>query len=182
MAEASGCQWKPAADVAQMALANILDRVDSTVAGNGQRSAVRREAMPGGANNPGVIVSAALESCWPVVKDKVADKNSDQVRVWRNPCIKACKNFIEVVGDIPLAEITTDHLLDVRDWWGDRVETEGVDPPAANKDFICFGSVVKTVAQMRCLGFVPPVDGLAFKRGKQIDARLSRASISRTSY
>ncbi|QYZ68837.1 hypothetical protein JO391_13830 [Neotabrizicola shimadae] len=59
--------------------------------------------------------------------------------------IKAIRNFIEVIGDKPIAEITRDDMLDFRQWWSERLETEELTPNSANKDLVHLGKVLRRV-------------------------------------
>jgi integrase len=161
-----GYRWRPAIEVAQMPLSDILDRVEATVARSGKPSRARAEAFLGGARQPALTVSGALESYWKLAADKIKGKSEDQIRRWRNPRTKAVNNFVDVVGDLVLSDITADDMLDFREWWWDRIVSEDLTPNSANKDFTHLGKVLKTVARMRRLGFEPPVSGLAFSEGK----------------
>src|SRR5690606_11260957 len=66
-----------------------------------------------------------------------------------------------------IASITPDDMLDFRQWWVERLETEGLTPNAANKDLIHVGNVLKTVNKMKRLGLVLPLGDLAFKENKK---------------
>lgn len=79
------------------------------------------------------------------------------------PPLKAVRNFIEVIGDKAMAEITADDMLDFRQWWLERLEAEGLTPNSANKDLIHFSDVLKTVNRMKRLGLVLPLSDLAFQ-------------------
>lgn len=166
LAERRGYQWMASGKVAGLPVDDLLDRVEATVIASGRSSRIRGEAFLGGAKSPPLTVAAALESFWKLAADRVRGKSSDQVRRWRNPRIKAITNFIQVVGNLPVADISADHMLDFREWWWDRIESEGLTPNSANKDFSHLGNVLKTVVRMRRLGFEPPVSGLNFAAGR----------------
>jgi integrase len=122
-------------------------------------------ALLGGAAEPKITISRALELYWPLAKDRILGKSEDQIRRWRNPRIKAIKNLVGVIGDIPIGEITSDDMLEFRDWWLERLEVEKLTPGSANKDLIHAGDVLKTVNTMKRLGLVLPLSDLSFKKG-----------------
>ncbi len=111
-------------------------------------------------------MSRALDLYWKLAADKALGKSGDQLRRWRNPRIKAVRNFVSVVGDKPLAEISADDMLDFRAWWLDRLEARGLTPNSANKDLIHLGDVLKTVNRMKRLGLALPLGELSFKEGE----------------
>jgi integrase len=166
LAARRGYRWHPASEVAGMPLGDILDRVEATLTRSGEPSRVRAEAFLGGAKQPVITVSGALQDYWTLAADKVKGKSEDQIRRWKNPRIKAVENFKKVVGDLPVADLTADDMLDFREWWWERIEAEGLTPNSANKDFTHLATVLKLVTKMRRLGFEPPVSGLAFSEGK----------------
>jgi integrase len=58
-------------------------------------------------------------------------------------------------------------MLDFRQWWLERVETEGLNAGSANKDLIHLGDVLKTVNRMKRLGLVLPLSDLALQEGEK---------------
>jgi integrase len=93
-------------------------------------------------------------------------KSADQLRRWQNPRKKAIANFVDVVGDKALGDISGDDMLDFRQWWLEKMEREGLTANSANKDLIHFGDVLKTVNKMKRLGLVLPLSDLSFKEGE----------------
>ncbi|WP_444460563.1 hypothetical protein [Rhodobacter capsulatus] len=122
-------------------------------------------ALLGAEKAPPLSVSAALELYWTLAKDKTLGKSEDQLRRWKNPRVKAVKNFIAVVGDKAIHDITGDDMLDFRNWWMERLEEEDLTANSANKDLIHLGDVLKTVNRMKRLGLVLPLSDLSFKEG-----------------
>lgn len=124
-------------------------------------------AIMGGVPEPVVTVKKALDLYWTLAKDRTLGKSADQLRRWENPRKKAVANFVRVVGDRPLAEITADDVLKFREWWVRRVEAQDLAPDSANKDFIHLADVLKTVNRMKRLGLSLPLGDLALKPGEQ---------------
>lgn len=122
---------------------------------------------------PQITASRALELYWDLAADQLHGKSDDQMRRWKNPRIKAINNFVAVVGDKALADITGDDMLDFRGWWLERIETQDLSPNSANKDLIHLGNVLKTVNRMKRLNLVLPLSDLSFKEAEPIFKRLT---------
>jgi hypothetical protein len=166
LAAARGFRFRQAQDVAQLPIDQLLARVEAVAVRDGVPDPVEARAVLGGAKPPTITISKALELYWPMAREKTLQKSPDQLRRWRNPHVKAIGNLIGVIGDVPIDQISHDDMQDFRDWWLDRIATGDVQPHSANKDFTYIGTVLRTVASRKRLGFVPPVSGLAFKEGK----------------
>lgn len=75
-----------------------------------------------------------------------------QLRCWAAPRNKAIKNFVAVVGDKEIANITGDDMPDFRQHWLDRIEAGEVKANSAHKNLIHLGDVLKAVNTMKRLG------------------------------
>lgn len=143
VARQTGFSYQPMSIVVNLPLPDVVNRVLAV------REAPKKqiEAALGAKEEKGVLLSEALEKYWELARPKIIDKSDDQIRKWRNPRIKAIKNFIILVGDKGLQDITRDDTLALRDWWIDRIEQEEVKPKTANKDFIHLKEILKTVSK-----------------------------------
>ena len=130
---------------------------------SGEPDPLEAAAILGGAGEPPITITRALDLYWSLSRDLVFGKSKDQIRRWRNPRKKAVKNFVSVIGDKPIAEITRDDMLDFRDWWMERLEVDGLTANSANKDLIHFGEVLKLVNERKRLNLDLPVSGLSLK-------------------
>jgi integrase len=65
-----------------------------------------------------------------------------------------------------LSDISGDDMLDFRQWWTEKLESEDLTPNSANKDLIHLGSVLKTINKRKRLGLVLPLTDLSFKGGE----------------
>ncbi|MDO5371769.1 tyrosine recombinase XerC [Paracoccus sp. (in: a-proteobacteria)] len=166
LATARGFRFLPVNKVAQAPLTELRDRMMAVPMRADGPDMIEAEGLLGGAKEPALTVSKALDAYWQLAREKTLGKSPDQLRRWRNPRIKAVTNFIDVVGDKALSEITADDMLDFRTWWLDRIEAGDVGPGSANKDLIHLGEVLKTVNRMKRLGLTLPLDGLSFKEGE----------------
>lgn len=173
LAQARGFRFLPPHRVAVLPVEEIVERVEA-VRRPGGYDRMEAAAILGGAARPEITVSRALDLFWRIADDRTHGKSEDQIRRWKNPRKKAFANFIEVVGDLPIAEITADDMLNFREWWWERIRDEGLTPNSANKDFTHFADTLRTVNRKKRLGLVLPVDGLSFGQG----ARRTRVAFS----
>ena len=167
LADAKGIHYLPIAQVADLPIEDILKRIEAIGRHRGEPGLVMARAALGAVDVPKLNISGALEEYWRLTKYQVLKKSPDQLRRWKNPRIKAVRNFINIVSDKSMVDITRDDMLEFRDWWLMRVEVEGRSTGTANKDFIHFGLVLKTVNNLKRLGLSLPVDGLLLAEAKK---------------
>jgi len=167
LARLRGMRYLPAGRVAALPREELLQRVEMVQKPDGKPDSGLAVAVLGGAAEPPIRLSRALELYWGLARDRTLGKSPDQVRRWENPRKKAVRNAIAVMGDREIAEITRDNMLDFRDWWMDRMATQGLTPNSGNKDLGHLGDVLKTVNQMKRLNLALPLAGLSFKEGEQ---------------
>jgi integrase len=144
----------------------LLARVEAAVGQDGEPDLREASAVLGALAEPPITVTKALELYWGLAADRTIGKSVDQLRRWKNPRIKAVRNFVDVVGDKALPDIQGDDMLDFRSWWLNRLETSGLTANSANKDLIHLGDVLKTVNKMKRLGLILPLSDLSFKEGE----------------
>lgn len=166
LAAVRGFRYLAAAKVSELPLDELLKRVSAVPSVSGIPDRIEAAAILGGASMSGITVSAALNLYWTLAGDKVLGKSEDQLRRWRNPRIKAVKNFVKVVGDKAIEDISGDDMLNFREWWLERIRDGEVSANAANKDLIHLGDVLKTVNKMKRLGLVLPLTDLGIKPGE----------------
>lgn len=166
LAAVRGFRYMPVAQVAALPITELLDRIDAVPEHHGRADRKEAAAILGGTAEPKITVNRALELYWSLAKDKTLGKSEDQLRRWKNPRKKAVGNFVAIVGDKAIADITGDDMLEFRDWWMERLEADDLTPNSANKDLVHLGDVLKTVNRMKRLGLVLPLSDLAFKAGE----------------
>ena len=127
-----GFGYSTPTQIAQSSLEDVVGRVMAAQQGS---SPDQTKAILGGAEKPDLPLSEGLEIFWGLSKDKLLGKSENQIRKWKNPRIKAMSNFIKVVGDKPIHQLTRDDALDFKDWWVERIQEENLTPNSANKDF-----------------------------------------------
>ncbi|WP_190305775.1 tyrosine-type recombinase/integrase [Roseicitreum antarcticum] len=160
-----GFRYLPAAAVAKLPREEFLDRLSRVARKDGSIDMREANALLGGVPPPQLTLSRCLALFWDLARDRIDQKSEDQKRRWRNPRIKAINNLIDVVGDIPLSDLTGDHMLDFRSWWMDKIAAEGLTKNSANKDLIHIANVLRTVNKMKRLGLDLPLSDLSFKEG-----------------
>ena len=137
-----GFSYIPMPQIITLPLPELVSRVQAIQEAPKQQV----EAALGGKQDPGIIVSEALEKYWALSRHRIIDKSDDQIRKWRNPRIRAVKNLIGHIGNKELGNITRDDTLAFRDWWLERISEDGAKPKTANKDFIHLKDLLKTVS------------------------------------
>ena len=162
-----GYRYLPAKQVAKLPADQFYDRVQRSMRKDGSFDMREAEALLGAVPKPTLTLSQCLKEFWKLAADRTVGKSEDQVRRWRNPRIKAIKNLIGVVGDKEISDITADDMLDFREWWMDRIRSEGLTPNSANKDIVHISNVLRTVNKMKRLGLTLPLGDLAIKEGEK---------------
>ena len=162
-----GYRYLPASQVAKLPAEQFYDRMRAAMRKDGTLDMREGEALLGTVPKPALTLSQCLKEFWKLAADRTVGKSEDQVRRWRNPRIKAIKNLIDVIGDQEIGAVTADDMLDFREWWMDRIRTEGLTPNSANKDLIHIGNVLRTVNKMKRLGLDLPLSDLAIKDGEK---------------
>ena len=167
IAQRLGFRYLPMANVADLPREEFFRRVEAAGATIGDKKLVEAQAILGAIEQPKITVTRALDLFWDMTKDRIRGKSPDQMRRWRNPRIKAVKNFVKVVGNRPIDEINGDDMLEFMDWWMERIERKNLTPNSANKDLIHLGNILKTVNRKKRLGLVLPLDSLTLKEGEK---------------
>lgn len=167
-ARLEGFDYRPAADLAQSSLEDILARLERLeelgalrADGTSPSKAVAAdrlavEALLGGVEAPTLRLSTALAEFYKLTRDKVRAKSEDQQRRWKAPRLKAIKNLVDLVGDKAIIEVTRSDALTLRAWWQDRVIEEGYTPNSANKDIGHLAQILDTLNDALELGMSKP--------------------------
>ncbi len=103
------------------------------------------EAVLGTRPDMSITLKEAIEKYWALAKDKLVNKSEFQIRKWKNPRRKAVENFISVVGNKPLTEISRDDIIAFRDWWLDKIKEQKKSPDTANKNLIQLRTIIETL-------------------------------------
>lgn len=138
-----GFTYKTNEAIALAPLHEIGSRLKAVEAANFKSAQV--EAIVGGLSLPTIKLDEALIRFWEYSKSKTFNKSPNQLRKWKHPRKRAVDNFIKVIGNKPVTEISRDDILTFRDWWLGRIQNEAMSVNSANKNFIQLKSIMKTV-------------------------------------
>lgn len=133
VAMARGFAYRPAADIVQAPLGDLLARVEALQPQDGVEVA---QALLGGGKSVSVMLSDPVETVEQFATHENRFKNDNQMRLWRNPRKRAVANLIAVLGgDREVREVDHAASLQHRVWWNKRIISEGQSIETANKDF-----------------------------------------------
>ena len=163
LARVRGFRYLDVGKVAKLPVEALIERVEAVPT---QADKAEVAALMGTVPEPQLTVSKALDLYWTLARENTFGKSEDQLRRWKNPRIKAVRNFVAVAGDKGIENITRDDMLDFRQMWLERIEGGEVTANSANKDLIHLGDVLKTVNKMKRLGLDLPLGELSFKEGE----------------
>jgi hypothetical protein len=162
LARAKGFRYVPAHKFHKLPLLEVVMRVEAVTFRNDKPDMAEARALLGAIPEPKITVERALEIYWKIADEDTIDKSPDQIRRWKNPRIKAVRNFVAVCGDLALDDISADDMLNFKDWWLDRIRSGDVTRASANKDLVHLGTVLKRVNVAKRLGISLPLSDLAF--------------------
>jgi len=129
---AMGFTYKPVEELASPTnLEDIVSRLLSLkLSESGEVVPQQAEAVLGGVEEPRTTVSQALQIYFDdIAIDDQIGKSKQQKYQWQKVKRLSISYFIEVVGDLPLADISRDHALEFQRWWKDRM----LAPPKGEK-------------------------------------------------
>lgn len=136
LASIRGFQFLAIDKVKEAPLEEILQRVEASRSVDGVPDEVIASAVLGAVNAPKLRLSALVEHIEDVAGQDNRFKNSEQMRLWRSPRIRAVNNLIAAVGkDIEVASVGSAEARVHKKWWQARMKREGQSADTANKDF-----------------------------------------------
>lgn len=148
LARQMGFSYRAVQEVAALPLDELLSRIMAVKDGTAEQV----EAVLGGVPEPELRLSQAIERFWTYSHPRTMNKSVKQLRKWKNPRIKAMRNFIALIGDNPLQALTRDDVLKFQTWWINRLRDEEMNVNSANKDFINVKNIIETVSDNLKLG------------------------------
>lgn len=164
LARAKGFRWLTAGEVVELPTHELVERAKAIRIHDGKPDLKEAAALLGGAQEPAITINRALELYFELATDEATrGMSEDQIRRWKNPRKKAIGNFIAVVGDLAIDQITREHMLDFRDWWNKKLDKEGLTPNSANKDIGYVESTLRLVNEKKRLRLDLPFGKLRFK-------------------
>lgn len=166
LAARRGFRYMPATEVAKLPTEEIMRRIQevSKRSRGSFPDLIEAAALLGGAKEPKLTVSKALDAFWQIADDKTLGKSADQIRRWENPRKKAVARFIAAVGDKEIDAITTEDMGVFKADLTRRVRSGEVVASSANKDIIHFIGVIKDVARRKGVKLIFDRTGLMLKQ------------------
>ena len=111
-------------------LQDLINRVDVAYRSNNPQTTA---AVLGDVRMPRLPLSKLGEEYIQFEQANLMGHSEEQLRIWRNARIRAFNNFISVVGDKDIDELTRDDLLAFRQYWADKI-AGGMSANTANKE------------------------------------------------
>jgi integrase len=132
-AEALGFAYRPAGEIAQLPIEEIVRRIAAI---SDIRTPIAVEtAILGGVERPKVKVSEAFKVyCEEITAAEIAGKSEEQKKAWKKVKQYAVDAFIKVIGeDLPIEDITRDHAKKFHQHWAKQIApTNGKDKKSAS--------------------------------------------------
>ena len=157
-----GFPYRSSEQIARGELEELLTRIEALERTDAPTE-THVDGLLGTAERPKLLISAALDEYVAHHRTELSKKSDKQRHRWEIMRRRAIKNFIDVVGDKSLEDVTRQDALEFRDWWTDRLEAEGLTPDSPNKDLQNLSSVFQLVVDRRRLDLENPFKGLRFK-------------------
>jgi integrase len=170
-ARSLGYDYIPNSDLIALPQEKRLERLEALVAKGLTNDPAARAALLGTAPRPSFTLSRLFEEYESATKDEVKDMSPDQLRIWRNGRIRAVVQFVQVVGDKPVADLTHSDAIDYSEWWRARVVEDEVAAKTANKDMGQLSRMLKDMSIRRRLNLPDLFKGLHL-RGETDKSRL----------
>ncbi len=130
------------------------------------------EALLGGARPEFPVLGEVLELFWTATEAENLGKSADQIRRAKAPRAKALTNFIALVGDKQINQVTREDFHALRNWWKEKIERQGLTRNSANKDMVYVASTLRRVALERELDLEFSTERLMFSEKDEKTTRL----------
>ena len=141
----------------------ILERLETLVGKGLTQDSTSRAALLGTEKRPVFSLSKLFEEYEAATRDEIRDFSPDQLRIWRNGRIRAVEQFVRLVGDKPVTEITESDGIDYVEWWRDRVARDDGVAKTANKDIGQLSRMLKEMSVRRRLNLPDIFQGLRLR-------------------
>ncbi|MBI1203002.1 MAG: integrase [Rhodopseudomonas sp.] len=164
-ARSLGFEYLDAPDVVTLATARRLERLEALEARRLEYDAVARAALLGAQPQPSFKLSNLFTEYEAATKDETAPFSRNQLRIWRNSRMRVVKEFVEIAGDKPVADLTHNDAIDYREWWRDRVVAGEANAGSANKSMGMLSRMLKEMSIRHRLNLPEIFKGLRLKAG-----------------
>ncbi|OOQ57410.1 DUF6538 domain-containing protein [Mucilaginibacter pedocola] len=143
--EVLGFQYVDKLELVVGEISKLVDRLLFVF--DGKINPSQAEAVLGMVPEPEIMLSQLLEKYIELKREVKLDKSDRQYKKWENPRILAMNNFVNVVTDKPVQKLDRQDMLDLKDWWIDRIAAEHLSKGTANKNMQHVKSIVETVCK-----------------------------------
>ena len=128
LAERMGFEYRSLSQLIENATDDaLLARLAALVGGDG--SSDQLDALLGTIGEPEIKISELLDIyVREIALDDIKDKSEAQMRTWRNVKALSITNFIEVIGDKAISQITRADAVEFHRFWLDRIAPAGRKP------------------------------------------------------
>ena len=174
-AKALGHAYKRLDDLVQDApVEEIVERILALRSKEGAQLAADRGAVLGGAKVPRLRLSRAyeifIEKC---AAEELSGKSTNQIKQYKKVKLRAVNNFIKIVGDKVLEDITDEDAIRFYDWWQDRITGKvggkKLSGNSGNRDIGNLRRIFREVSKrMGDRKRTNPFDGLSFQDPKRL--------------
>nr|WP_299933777.1 tyrosine-type recombinase/integrase [uncultured Pelagimonas sp.] len=155
-----GFTYKPLSDLSDG------DLVARLIATEGQPVTSAKAAL-GVVEKPRDITSMMFDLYREANEDKVLKKSEHQLRVWKNPFIRAQNIFIDLAGDVPIEAISRADGLALRASLLERVKSGELAANSANRITTCLSAMWNVYAKRAQITAPNPFGSLNIKEDKK---------------
>ena len=150
-ARALGFDYVPNDELALQPITKILERLEALIAKGLAADTGARTAVLGTEKRPSFQLSRLFDEYEAATRNEVRDFSPDQLRIWRNGRIRAVRQFVDLIGDKPVTEISESDGVDYVEWWRERIMDENIAAKTANKDIGQLSRMLKEMSRRRRL-------------------------------
>lgn len=138
-AMAKGFMYTPNADLLEFPdIDDLVERIKSLPENVVPRQS-EADAVLGLVPKPSVTITQAFDIyCTKIAISELIGKSDAQKKSWKKVKLRAVNNFVKIVGDVSMSELTRDHAREFYNWWSSRLIPKGNQKPlttnSANRD------------------------------------------------
>lgn len=163
-----GFDYVESPQLADRPVLEILERYEKLLTGKMVEDAGARAAVLGFEAKPSIKLSEVFPQFERLSRNYVKDKSPNQLRVWRNGYKLAVTDFISVVGDKTLHELTHADILDYTEWLADRMSEGDIVARTANKQITHVNRMIKELNRNMRLGLSNLFADMALRGEKKV--------------
>jgi len=145
-ARSLGFEYLDSGEVLQLPTEQRLARLEALVTKGVANDPGARAALLGTEKRPVVMLAKLQAEHEALVGDQIKDMSPEQLRIWRTSRIRSAKQFVDIVGNKPITEVTDNDGLDYVDWWRSRVVSGETNSKTANRDIGQLSRMLKDVS------------------------------------